>query len=455
MVPIYSRIAAIDDDEDHLQKIAWGLGKAGFCPIAFRFEDGKLENPPDTPLAGIRLVFSDIHMIPGGANNEVLHASNIINCLKKIVGNGPYALIFWSRYPDEVDRMRQLIEARAPQLGLTLPLGYGRIDKNSIFNLEPAQGAGDDFNPTRLRELILEQVGQFHTLGAVSSWDERVATAAAHSTNQLFSLAGAEANRTETWEKLLAYLACEASGFEQTKANVRDALDAALLPLLEDQLTLIGREPGNNSQNFSGINRFLDTQPKRPGAVDLDRLNSSYLIEEILPDSSWKMSDRGVVTQLKGGFINSGEFMRAFGLVDKELILREFALNSPLPTDAEIQQMKLHLVEIGAECDHVQGKVSTHRYLLALLVPLSLKNKCINKKGECKNASILDSGSLYLKAKDGVYHLLISCRCFMSLAPAQVVDGAASFRLRKDLMNEVVHNYTTHARRPGVMRFYQ
>ena len=450
---MYSRIAAIDDDEDHLQKIAWGLGKAGFCPIPFRFEDGRLENPPDTPLAGIRLVFSDIHMIPGGANNEVLHATNIINCLKQIVGNGPYALIFWSRYPDEVGRMRQLIEARAPQSGLTLPIGYGRIDKNSVFNLEPAPGSEDDFNPIRLRELILEQVGQFHTLGVASSWDERVATAAAYTTNQLFSVAGDEADRTETWEKLLAYLACEASGYEQAQANVRDALDAALLPLLEDQLTLIGREPGNNSQNFSEIIRFLETEPRRPDAVDLHRLNSSYLIEEIAPDSSLKMSDRGVVTELKGGFINSGEFIRAFGLADKELISREFTFSPP--TDSEKRQMKLHLVEIGAECDHVQGKVSTHRYLLALLVPASLKSKCIGTKGNCKNASILDSGSLYLKAKSGVYHLLISCRCFMSLAPEKVVDGTASFRLRKDLMNEIVHNYTTHARRPGVMRFYQ
>ena len=186
-------------------------------------------------------------MVSGAPNNEKTHASNIILCLKQIVGNGPYALIFWSQYPEEAERMRLIIEERAAEAGLMRPLGYGRIDKNAVFNIQPA-GKDDAFDAAKLRELILQQVSGFSTLAVATSWDNRAAMAAARTTNQLFSLAGNDENRSEIWAQVLAYLACEAVGWNQAKLNVRNALDAALLPLLEDQLTLIGRESDNTGK---------------------------------------------------------------------------------------------------------------------------------------------------------------------------------------------------------------
>lgn len=193
-------------------------------------------------------------------------------------------------------------------------------------------------------------------------------------------------------------------------------------------------------------------KPRRPASAGADRLNSSYQIEELPAGASCKMSDRGAVTELGGGFINSGEFVTAFGLDDKALLLKEFVFNQDL-SDQDSWRMKLHLVEIGPECDHAQGKVSTHRYLLALLVPCSLLKMCTQKDMTYRNASVIDTGPLFLSGRDESNHLLISCRCFMALAPTKKIDGRTSFRLRKELLDEVVHHYTTHARRPGVMRF--
>jgi hypothetical protein len=461
MIPLHSRVAAIDDDPDHLQKIVWGLGKAGFCTIPFLFDDGKLENPPEQPLPGLRIVFSDIHMIGGGPQNERLHASNIVQCLKKIVSDGPYVLIFWSQFPDERDRIATLIQERAPDVKLTPPIGYGAIDKTQVFDLSP-DGGSSAFDADKLRDLIVERIREFKTLAVATSWEDRAARAAARTTDRLFQLVKDSASVENDWARLLAYLACEAVGQQEAGEGLTSALDEALLPLLEDQLSLIGNEPSPAAEDVQRLLDLVSVEGSRecPAAVATSQLNTSYLIEEFGHETGTRMWARGTVTELGTGFVNSGPFINAFGLDDATLIRQEFATRD---LDAEEKRStRLHIVELGPECDHVQGKVSTHRYLLALLVPGSLigafiggaKGKKLPSSPRYRNDSVMDIGKLSLKtSQEKESHLLISCRCFMALAAKTSIGGKPRFRLRRSLLEEVAHRYATHARRPGVMRF--
>lgn len=458
MIPLHARVAAIDDNEDHLQKIVWGLGKAGFCPIPFFFDDGKLENEPQQPLPGIRIVFTDIHMIYGGVNNTKTHAANIIRCLRKIVGSGPYALIFWSQFPDDSDGIAALIEARAAEAGLTPPIGHASVDKKEVFKVT-AENGDEAFDPGKLRDLILDSIRGFKTLAVASSWEERVGQAGARTTNRLFDLVKGATQPGDEWEGLLAYLACEAVGVDEARADLTKALDAALLPLLEDQLTLMGSQPAPSAED---VRRLMDRipaegRPQRPASTSLWHLNTSYLIEEVSHDALGRMWDRGMVYELGSAYVDSGPFVRAFGLEASSLIHQEFATRKL--KDEERRRANLHVVEIGPECDHVQGKVVTHRYLLALLVPADLLEAFVEKSKKSNNVrysneSIVDVGEIALReVPDSPWHLLISCRSFMTLAAKTEVEGRCRFRLRRTLLEEVVHRYVTHARRPGVMRF--
>lgn len=112
----------------------------------------------------------------------------------------------------------------------------------------------------------------------------------------------------------------------------------------------------------------------------------------------------------------------------------------------------------------IRGLGGLEGYLLALLVPVSLLGAFTGKaKGRpattgtqrYRNDSVLDIGEVVMRdAPDTTWHLLISCRSFMTLAAkVEVVEGRCHFRLRRALLEEVVHRYVTHARRPGVMRF--
>ncbi|MBX3671270.1 MAG: hypothetical protein KF778_22970, partial [Rhodocyclaceae bacterium] len=280
MIPLYTRVVAIDDDDDHLQKIVWGLGKARFCALPFRFVDGQLENPPAQPLPGIRIVFTDIHLVGGGLFNERTHAASIINCLKQIVAPGPYVLVFWSQYPGDTNNIADLIRERATGAGLMPPIGHAAIDKNDVFKVAAPSGS-EDFDPKRLRDLILERISGFKTLAVAASWEDRVSHAAARTTDRVFGLVRNAATPTDDWENLLAFLACEAVGQHEARQELIPALDAALLPLLEDQLSLIGREPAPAVQDVQNLLAIVSAEkrPACPASVTKSQLNASYLVE--------------------------------------------------------------------------------------------------------------------------------------------------------------------------------
>jgi hypothetical protein len=460
MIPAYSRVVAIDDNEDHLKKIVWGLGKAGFCPIPFHFDDGKLENQPNQPLPGIRIVFTDIHMVGGAMTQQVIHANNIISCLKKIISNGPYVLIFWSQFPGDSDGIETLIKERALESGITLPIGFAAIDKNKVFKAA-AQDGNDEFDAQKLRDLILEKISKYKTLAVAASWEDRAARAASRTTNRLFELVGKSQAPADDWEKLLAFLASEAVGAKNAQQGFTNALDIALLPLLEDQLYLIGSEPPLPMED---IQRLIDLVSAEriecPSTVGAAHLNASYLIEELDSNAASNAYTRGMVSQLGGGFVNSGPFIQAFGYDATTLIRQEFSTRD-LEND-EKDAIKLHIVELGPECDHAQEKISTQRYLLAVLVPKSMIGAFIGAARNGKhptspkyrNDSVIDIGKMaFKKQPDEEWHLFISTRCFMALAAKVTIDSAPRFRLRRALLEEVAHRYITHTRRPGVMRF--
>lgn len=457
MIPRYSRVVAIDDREDHLKAITWGLSQAGFCPVPLRFDDGDLLPAPEAPITGMRIVFTDIHMAPGNLANLKMHSGIIIQCLNKIAASGPYALIFWSMYPGDVEQMKNLIEADGPGTGLTPPIAYGTIDKNMVLG---ADGSGN-FDAEALRRLIAEQMENFPTLATAAQWEMRAAQAAAKTTDAVYSLTRAPVaeQRTTQWESLLAFLAAEAVGPDVAPRNIDAALDSALLPILEDQLSFVGGTSATPFPETHPLRTALSVIPRplRPDAISVARLNASYLIDEAGATSPKGGFGRGMVIQLPGSFINSGPFTRQFGKERSDLVRAEFLLKDKARTASaeDIGKLALHVVELGPECDHVQGKVSTHRFLLALLVPSPLIGLCRTKSGVLNNVSVIDAGLIAFKnAPEEEFHLLISTRCYMTLAPGSELGGSCRFRLRRLSIEEVVHHYTTHARRPGVMRFH-
>ncbi|MBX8538336.1 hypothetical protein K5D51_01405 [Pseudomonas cichorii] len=448
MIPQFVRVAAIDNEQAHLDKIYSALVSAGFWAMPFLYDLGSVKPLPPNPYNGIRIIFTDIHLNDGGMNNMAQQAIAIIACLKKIVCDGPYFLIFWTKFPADAQEVFREIILRSENEELIPPVGFGCIDKGLVLDFED--------NPGCLPELLSQLHQAVERCGALLlsiSWEERVSQAATRSTCRLFDLAHQQSSgdSLNTWHELLAYLSMEAVGESQAFKAPVAAMDAALLPILEDRLHI-------SAENIAGLNNLLGAQfGKGQCSVSKSSLNAHYLISVLGKETEVLPSNRGVVSviDIKSWDINCLEL---WGASCSEVISREFFLPGQQCDGKVLNSLLPCVVTLTPECDDVQGKVVSFRYLLGVLIPYSsdLRSLFYSKsKKQYSNLSIFDVGVLSIDVGSGLqdYCLLVSCNRFFAKPTTDLLHVKPTLRLRRATLEELSHHYATHARRPGVMRF--
>ncbi|AWH27823.1 hypothetical protein C1931_02085 [Stenotrophomonas sp. YAU14A_MKIMI4_1] len=443
------RVVAIDNDEDHLKKIYSALASAGYWVMPIWFDSGVLVPSPEGSVGGIRLIFSDIHLAEGRMHGVATHAEALISLLKRVVGDGPYAIVFWTQYPDDAQEMFAQVVDRVAAAGVSPPTHFGCIDKNLVLN------AGDD---DRLREqlvdLIAREVKKCGPLMLSVSWEERVFQAAASSTSRIYELATGRHNdqhdKLDSWLALLGYLAKETVGKEAEGLPVK-AMDLALLPLLEDRLLNSSLSADHELQDV--LRGHLGDRPK---AVSASLLNGHYLLEVLGEDSTLGPAARGVVSVVDVSSWD-GNFKSEFSSCWTDLVRNDFIFEEKwgeLP-----ESLRPVLVTLTPECDDVQGKVLSHRYLFGVIFKsseLKLENYYSKKKGRFNSLAVFDVGVISLASGEDVsdHRLLISCNRFVARSGAQLLGVTPRYRLRRAVVEELAHHYATHARRPGVLRFF-
>lgn len=450
----FSRVVALDNNQDDLDAIVRALGRAGYSAIPYLFDLADFVPPITQPCAGLRLVFSDIHLTPTSSINGVDHAATIGNFLKQIVPGGPYGVIFWSKHEaDETKIVSELI-SRSQDIGFNLPVFFGFMDKNKV-----GIGQSDtEINYELLRDLIREQVAKSQSLSVVMDWEERILSAATQASNSLFQvIAGAQeidkSQISEEWLHLLSFLSQEAVGKSAAISNASSALDNALLPVLEDQLriqisnTLEADNPIGKNLESSG-----DAKLKLSSSISRASLNSFYLVEDFEDGKTLPYNFRGVISKLNGE--TESFTLTHFGAEWIEILYSEFIFDGEKAVrDKQLaERARPCLISLSAECDEVQGKIPSHRYLLGVVFdPADLKN--FLRSGRLARAALQNIGLVRIGGLEQC--VLVSCRRFTS-------EHSVSFsfpvspvaRLRRNTLEEIIHHYTTHARRPGVMRFY-
>lgn len=450
----FSRVVALDNNQEDLDAIVRALGRAGYSAIPYLFDVGTFVPAITQPCAGLRLVFSDIHLTPTSSINGVDHASTIGNFLKEIVPVGPYGVIFWSKHEaDEKNIVNELI-SRAKDIGFNLPVFFGFMDKNQV-----GIGQSDpDIDYELFGNLINEQISKSQSLSIVMNWEERILLAATQASNNLFQIiasppGGENYSVSDEWLKLLSYLSQEAVGKSSAILNASNALDNALLPVLEDQLrTLTSDTPRVDDPISETLSAQGTAKLKLAPSINRASLNSFYLVEDFKAGATQPYNFRGVISKIDASNIDF--ILKHFGAEWIDVLYQEFVLNGDTASqDSTLAARSIPcLISLSAECDEVQGKIPSHRYLLGVIFdPTDVK--FFLRSGNPARAALQNIGMIMVGG--AAKCILVSCRRFTSEHSASLlfpVDPIA--RLRRNTLEEIIHHYTTHARRPGVMRFY-
>lgn len=108
-----SRVVVIEDNDIEAASIIQALNR--FDVSALRY-NGDLDQLPDKPLDGIRLVFLDVRL--GGATGEPRHfVPQTVNVLKKVIKgrSGATGIIYWTAHPEDITLLETQIKKDFPE----------------------------------------------------------------------------------------------------------------------------------------------------------------------------------------------------------------------------------------------------------------------------------------------------------------------------------------------------
>jgi hypothetical protein len=109
-----ARVIIVDDDFTEVEPLLRGLSTLGIGCAYFSGDEREL---PYSPLAGIRLVFLDLHLIAGAGTGHGM-LSNTVGVLTRLIPEkkGEVGIVCWTKHSEDQRELESLLKERVPAL---------------------------------------------------------------------------------------------------------------------------------------------------------------------------------------------------------------------------------------------------------------------------------------------------------------------------------------------------
>lgn len=425
------RIIAVDDEPEHLSGLTDGLNRYGTACLPIHFT-GETEDIPACP--HVRVIFADLHLSGGTATDHAQDFSTIGGLIESTIRpSGPYVVILWTRYPDQAVKLHQFLQERLQKV--TKPFAVQPLDKSDHLD-----ATGRVKNTDKLIESITTVLKGQSQIAALLNWDERVSDAAADTVSSILTLTETAdmSQRNEEAGRFIASLAAEAVGREHVEKDRFRAVNEALLPILADRLASM-RSRDTDSAMWRAA--FAESDIGHGLSPDkAAKLNRLLHIATLSTDGS-TVIERGVVIDLPEEF--SGDaFGSVFDLAPETAAHKQFGRKG---SGRDNNSFHWVLVQTQAACDYAQTQPGPLPFHLGLVLP-----KAEIRKGTLP-AALWTSPGFELDAN--VSHLHVNARFQLSLPNAKAAEATPLFRLREQLLNDLIYRLHSYGARPGVISF--
>lgn len=425
------RVLAIDDDQNHLEGLARALNQYGVACLQFHFT-GDTTNIKPCPHA--RVIFVDLHLGKGPVSDHSRDFGIIGGFIEETVRpSGPYFIVLWTMYPDKADALQRNLEERLK--GVAKPFAVLPLDKSKHLDND-----GKVKSVKKLVETIAAIARKQPQIAALLNWEDRVLGAAADTVSSILILAGpaTEAERREEKVgRLLARLAVEAVGKEHVEQDRFRAVNEALLPILADRISALRSADDANEawkEAFSEADLGRSLSPDEAA-----KLNRFVHIEASIQGNSGP--ERGAVVPLPQS-LSGDQFKGMFGLTQETVAKKQFGCKNFLRGNELFQWV---LVQSQAACDYAQRQPGPLPFYLGLDIDLS------NMSRDKPPAALWTSPPFEINERMRV--LRVSARFQVSLSVQLVETNSPLYRLRDQLLTDLIHHVHTYGARPGMISF--
>ena len=447
---IAPRVIAVDNDPAHLQALEAAFdGLGGLCEcIEFSRATGRT-----VPfMSGVRILFMDINLMPGAGGGvfSPRTGSPIATVIRKLIGqeNGPYALITWTaNTPMHNDLVNWLEDNLEPNLR---PCATYCLSKEEHLEDAPALIA-------KLKTIHNDIPG----LAMLLDWERAVTKAADRSVHQIAQLSGlyGRAQGNAVAEAVFA-ISGAAAGAEEARRRPFYAFTNGMSAVLADQMDAA---PSDVTIEDAWKRVLVQAAPAPASDIQRAALNTFFHYE-----TAPALPSEGLGSVFAANFRQIREFfLPRFTTSRSALLSNEFIpiRNNRLIADAEraafARACRWRLIQLGASCDHSNGKVRVLDSLLAVEVPEALFDDTDLPRRANGRSTFRDTPAqsdwLFQTPpflRDGQrYVLVVNLRYRVGLPLTTVSDFPRLGRLREGLATEIAAHSANFSTRPGIIEF--
>ena len=423
------RVIIIDDNDEHLQVLANSLYASGVACLPVHFT-GDVDGIPRCPHT--RVLFADLHLTDGAAGTgNAQHFGTIGGLLEgTLMPTGPYAIILWTRYPDQANALRDHLEKRL--VGVSKPFAVVPLDKADHLNPD-----GTLRSAQALRDAIHGLLGAQPQLAALFNWEERVLGASAATVSAVIDLATAGVApdaRAAAIGRHLFFFGLEAVGAGNVEVDRFRAVNEVLLPILVDRAAFLRADDDERIWRDALAGQSTDAGMSVDEAAKLNKL------VHIAPSARTSPSVRGAVSLLPQSRLDG--FQTFFGMPQDTAAKQQFGCNGFKTNDQRFGWM---LLQVQAVCDYAQLKPGPLPFVLGLEMPFASVMK------DSLSVAIAPTPPFDLGAGPRVFH--VNARFQLSLSRADTAALTVKYRLRESLIGSITHGLHGYGARPGIVSF--
>ena len=425
------RVIVVDDDRNHLDGLAKALNQYGVACLQFHFTG---DTTGVKPCPNVRVIFADLHLVGSAAPDYAKDFSTIGGLIQETIKpSGPYFIVLWTMYPDQATGLRDFLEHRLKDV--TKPFAVLPIDKSTHLDLD-----GNVKSVNKLIHTIADVAQTQPQIAALLNWEDRVLGAAADTVSSILILAEPTKEaprRPEEVGRLLARLAVESVGREHVEQDRFRAVNEALLPILADRISALRSA---DDANEAWRDAFPEADLGRSLSPDeAAKLNRFVHIEASMHGNS--RPERGAVVPLPKS-LSGGQFKGMFGLTQEIVAKKQFGCKNFHSGDELFQWV---LVQSQAACDYAQRQPGPLPFYLGLDIDVS------NMSRDKPPAALWTSPPFEINGKIRV--LRVSARFQVSLSVQLTETNSPLYRLRDQLLTDLIHHVHAYGARPGMISF--
>ena len=418
------RVLAVDDDKKHLDGLVSGLQRNGIAclPIHVPGDLSVLKQCPD-----VRIIFTDLNLIGQPYNHPAQFAALGGLLEGTIAPCGPYFILLWTQYPDQAIALARYLDERI-EADVTKPFAVRALAK-----AEHLDNDGNLRDESRLMKAIRDLIAELPQMAALLNWERHVLRAAGNTISSLLALASSDASADRVAEagRILRWLGIAAVGENHVDDDRFRAVNESLLPILADVIAKL-RDDDDDDVVWQAALPAGTLAPL--SQEEAARLNGMVHIDTAVTSGV----DRGNVILLPPYVRKS--FEERFGIDEITAARKQFQCDDFATGDA-----RWVLVQAQAACDYAQSRPGPVPCYLGLEMP------CPTKRSGAPPAALWISPALQLEGK--VRQLRVSAAFPVSVGPTKFDQGEPIYRLREQILNDLIYYVHSHGGRPGFLSF--